>query len=371
MAITISLHDGKIEVNGSEDELKRCHRNKGKSLLKIPADYTVLDIETTGFNPQYDSIIEVCCIKYRNNKEIGRFSSLIQPLPLDEVVNDKDYKLNEDLSYADNVAYVSKLIAGLTGINSEMLSDAPTFDSIADDLWSFLRGELIVGHNIHFDINFLYDNFLGFNSDYILQNDFVDTLRLSRIALPKLESHRLEYLDCHFDLLSRIALPKLESHRLEDLDRYFDLNIVHHRAEGDCLITYSLLQELSKIISENNIDLEKKVCYNIDARYIKPETNDFDTDNPLYDKNCVFTGKLERFVRKDAAQIVVNLGGHCENNVTKKTNFLIVGDFDYCNSVKEGKSSKLRKAEQLILNGQDLQIITEKTFCDMLIDYIE
>lgn len=348
MAITISLHDGKIEVNGSEDELKRCHRNKGKSLLMIPTDYTILDIETTGFNPRNDSIIEVCCIKYRNNKEIGRFSSLIQPPPLDEVINDKDYKLNENLSYVGNIAYVSKLIAGLTGINSEMLSDAPTFDSIADDLWSFLRGELIVGHNIHFDINFLYDNFLGFNSDYILQNDFVDTLRLSRIALPKLESHRLE-----------------------DLDRYFDLNIVHHRAEGDCLITYSLLQELSKIISENNIDLEKKVCYNIDARYIKPETNDFDTDNPLYDKNCVFTGKLERFVRKDAAQIVVNLGGHCENNVTKKTNFLIVGDFDYCNSVKEGKSSKLRKAEQLILNGQDLQIITEKTFCDMLIDYIE
>lgn len=96
----------------------------------------------------------------------------------------------------------------------------------------------------------------------------------------------------------------------------------------------------------------------------------FKKDHPFYNKNCVFTDALEKFTRKDAAQIVCNIGGFCENNVTKKTNFLIVGDFDYSANIKDGKSSKLKKAEQLILAGQDLHIISENTFYDMLEDTI-
>ena len=63
-------------------------------------------------------------------------------------------------------------------------------------------------------------------------------------------------------------------------------------------------------------------------------------DNPFYKKHCVFTGKLEKFSRVEAAQLVVNLGGFCENRLTKKTNFLVVGNLDYLSNVKGDKSSK-------------------------------
>jgi len=65
-------------------------------------------------------------------------------------------------------------------------------------------------------------------------------------------------------------------------------------------------------------------------------------------------------------QIVVNLGGVAENNVTQKTNFLILGNNDYCKTIKDGKSSKQKKAEGLIIKGQDISIIPENVFYEML-----
>ena len=71
-------------------------------------------------------------------------------------------------------------------------------------------------------------------------------------------------------------------------------------------------------------------------------------------------------VRKDAMQLVVNLGGILDNSVTKKTNYLILGDNDY-NAILHGeKSSKHKKAEKLKLEGNDIEIIDELTFYDLL-----
>jgi DNA polymerase-3 subunit epsilon len=47
---------------------------------------------------------------------------------------------------------------------------------------------------------------------------------------------------------------------------------------------------------------------------------------------------------------------------------LILGNFDYVSNIKNGKSSKLKKAEKFILDGQDLQIISEDVFYDLVIN---
>ena len=86
----------------------------------------------------------------------------------------------------------------------------------------------------------------------------------------------------------------------------------------------------------------------------------------MYQKVCCFTGKLENLQRKDAMQLVVDLGGIVANSVTKKTNYLILGNNDYCPTIKDGKSSKQKKAEKLKLSGQDIDIISENTFYEML-----
>ena len=308
-------------------------RNKGKSLLKIPADYTVVDVETTGYDQRYDNIIEVGCIKYRDGEEVARYSTLIKP-PKNNAGN-----------------FIDSYIESLTGITNEMLSSAPPFDNVAKDLWLFIKDELLVGHNVNFDINFLYDILSSFNSAWVLNNDFVDTLRIARRVLPELEHHRLE-----------------------DLDDYFDIGIAHHRSISDCEITNIVLQKLAAIIAEKQIDLlppNRGKWGKIDLRALTPENDSIMIDSPLYKKLCVFTGALERYTRVEAAQIVVNLGGLCGNNVTKTTNFLIVGDFDYSSGVKGGKSNKLKRAEQLISKGSDLQILSERVFYDMLSDIEE
>lgn len=299
-------------------------RKKGSSLLQLPADYTVIDLETTGLDPQYDHIIEVAAVKVRDGEEVSHYNSLIQP-----PVQDDD----------GQAYYVDDFITQLTGITNDMLASAPTFEKIKNDLWQFLDGELLVGHNVNFDINFLYDNFAQYGLTF--QNDFVDTMRLSRRALPDLPHHRLK-----------------------DLCAYFHIDGEFHRAAGDAALTDNVLHHLAKYIKANHVPLTRHRP-SVDLRQLQADGAG-NPDHPLYGQHCVFTGKLSRFERKQAAQMVVNVGGFCDNNVVKTTNFLVVGSFDYVSNVKGNKSTKIKKAEKLILAGQDLHIISENTFYDMM-----
>lgn len=88
-------------------------------------------------------------------------------------------------------------------------------------------------------------------------------------------------------------------------------------------------------------------------------------NSPLFDKVFVFTGTLERMTRKEAMQLVVDHGGQCGDGVNKKTNYLVLGNNDYCTTIKDGKSTKQKKAEQFKLSGADTEIISENVFYDM------
>ena len=83
--------------------------------------------------------------------------------------------------------------------------------------------------------------------------------------------------------------------------------------------------------------------------------------SPIYDHHCAFTGRLQKYTRKEAMQIVASIGGFGERSVTKKTRFLILGT-----QAKERKSNKQLKAEKNLEKGQIIEIIPELTFYDML-----
>lgn len=71
-------------------------------------------------------------------------------------------------------------------------------------------------------------------------------------------------------------------------------------------------------------------------------------------------------LRKDAMQIIVDLGGILDKSVNKNTNYLILGNNDY-NAVLHGdKSNKHKKAEKLKMEGNDINIIDEFTFYDII-----
>jgi len=89
----------------------------------------------------------------------------------------------------------------------------------------------------------------------------------------------------------------------------------------------------------------------------------------VFGKTFVFTGTLQRMVRKDAMQLVVDMGGICGDGVTVKTNYLVLGNNDYCSSIKVGKSSKHKKAERYKAEGLDIEIISENVFYEMVAEY--
>lgn len=80
----------------------------------------------------------------------------------------------------------------LTGIKEEALSDAPTWNKIQSELKEFLTGQVLVGHNVSFDLKFLQAQGLD------LKNEVFDTLELAQTFLPFLPSHSLEYLSQEF-----------------------------------------------------------------------------------------------------------------------------------------------------------------------------
>ena len=83
--------------------------------------------------------------------------------------------------------------------------------------------------------------------------------------------------------------------------------------------------------------------------------------NPLFEQHCAFTGRLQKYTRKEAMQVVAEIGGFSENGVTKKTRFLILGT-----QAKKGKSNKQLKAEKNVKKGQKIEIISEIVFYNML-----
>ena len=296
---------------------------KGKSLIEIPNKYIAFDIETTGLDPMYDEIIEIGAIKIENGKEIETFNTLIKP----------EYEIDE-------------FITELTGITNEMLKNAPPIDEVLPKFMTFIKDSIILGHNVNFDINFIYDNLI--NEDmYPITNDFVDTLRLSR---------RL--------------LPELKHHRLSDLANYYKIDTTgSHRSLKDVRITIEIFKKLEELVENKYSTIEnfKEVCKTksytgFKAREITTTNTEFDEDNLLYDKYVAITGTLEKMSRKEAMQIIADLGGHCQDSVNKETNYLILGNNDYNPILRGKKSSKLLKAESLKLKGQDIEILSENVF---------
>lgn len=110
------------------------------------------------------------------------------------------------------------------GITNDDVADHPTFDAIRDTVARYLADEVvIVGHNVHVDLDVLRRKLPGWQAHAVL-----DTLRVSRVLLPDLSSRKLGALVAHFDLAT--GLPE---------------GLHPHRATYDVLVTARLLLALA------------------------------------------------------------------------------------------------------------------------------
>ena len=178
---------------------------KGRSLVGFPREYCVVDIETTGLYSGGDDIIEIGALRYCDGVLIDSFDSLLQPR----------------VNYYG--AYVSAFITNLTGITNEMLETAPPAAEVLAAFSRFLGDSIIVGYNVNFDVNFLYDSFerhLGLP----LSNDFIDILRMAKKLYPSMPHHRLSDMTARFGIVNAHA----------------------HRALSDCEATQECFLEFAR-----------------------------------------------------------------------------------------------------------------------------
>jgi len=297
---------------------------KGRSLIETPSTFVVFDIETTGLDSLSNEIIEIGALKVKDGKVVDTFDHLIKP------------------SHP-----ISDFITNLTGITNEMVETAETIEEVLTQFINFIGDNILMGHNVNFDINFVYDHAEKYNN-HILNNDFIDTLRLARKLLPELSHHRLS------DLADYYNIDKTGHHRaLKDVE--MTLEVYNHLVE-EILNQYGNIDNFKKQIYKNSYD---------NFSDLTPQTDKIDKNNIFYDKNIAITGNFVNLPRKDAVQKILNLGGHYISKVTEETDYLIEGS-KRSRYQKNPKSTKQLQAEKLISEGVDIKILTEEEFLKII-----
>lgn len=148
----------------SEKKKKQINEEMKKPIL----DYVIIDCETTGLNPKSNRIIEIAALKVSNGEVVDRFSTLINPQK-----------------------NVTRKITQMTGITNEMLMDAPFEEDVIVDFINFIDGNVIIGYNVNFDLNFLKETLNRMNRVIGIVH-YVDMLKIARKRVEGVDDYRLE-----------------------------------------------------------------------------------------------------------------------------------------------------------------------------------
>ena len=170
-------------------------------------DFVVFDIETTGFSPIKNRIIEIGAVKVEKGEITDRFSAFVNPqvpIPFE--------------------------IEKLTGINDNMVMNAELIDAVLPQFLEFSAGCVMVAHNANFDMSFIIENAarLGYGTEYT----YVDTVPIARILLPGQAKHTLD------------AVAKGLGVSLEN----------HHRAVDDAEATAKIFVKMLPMLREMNVE---------------------------------------------------------------------------------------------------------------------
>lgn len=159
--------------------------------------YAILDIETTGGKYNEEGITEIAIYRFDGHQIVDQFASLINP-----------------------ERPIQPFVANLTGINNEMLRQAPKFYEVAKRILEIIDGCVLVAHNALFDNRILTTEFdrLG----YTLEKETLCTVELSKKLIPDMPSYSLG------KLVRALGIP------LSD----------RHRAQGDAKATVALFKML-------------------------------------------------------------------------------------------------------------------------------
>lgn len=315
--MSIEIRHGILQVPGAQEKL----RQKGQERPTFLRDYTLIDIETTGLSTYRDRVTELGGIKVRDGKIVDEYSHL--------TAYDKSNK-------------VPAFITRLNGITEEKIINkgVPIAEAIRD-FREFIGNDIIIGYNVNFDLNFVYDLAQKYHLP-TLNNDYVDVLRLARAFYAKERRNRL--IDC----MQRAGIAQVEQHR--GLDDSIDTKKVYDDFREN--FTPELLQQAQSKIKNFSLTNEKLQPWQIGFR------------NPVNHKNILLSDHV-KMEKDDASKMINNLGGQALGRLTQDTNYLIVGDHDFFHH----DNPDLLQANALNKQGAKIHRLTESFFLNMLDDW--
>ncbi len=178
----------------------------------LEADFVVFDIETTGFSPVKNQIIEIGAVRISQGEMKERYSAFVNP--------------DVPIPFA---------IEQLTGINDDMVVNAPFIEEVLPEFLTFCGDDVLVAHNANFDMGFIMEKsrLLGIKKEFT----YVDTVGIARILLPNQAKHTLD------------AVAKTLHISLEN----------HHRAVDDAEATAQIFVEFLKRLKAEGIDTLRKI----------------------------------------------------------------------------------------------------------------
>ncbi len=314
-------------------------------------DFVAIDFETA--NNNFNSACSLGIAAVKNNEICKKDYFLIHPPTLD--FNKKNISIN--------------------GITPKDIENSPLFPDIWNDIHTYFDDNIIIAHNAVFDMSVLKNCLLEYD-----------------ISMPN-----FNYI-CSIPISTKLCRGKGIGKSLEDRAKYFGVDLGHHHNSlDDAAACANLVIECIKRAHKKNLesfchthtslpiktfkDLNPQKSFikntknsftnnkfnTVKISEIKPDNNNIiDTSNPFYNKNVVFTGELESLGRKEAMQKVVNLGSTLKSGVSKKTDYLIVGNQDKSLVGGDGMSSKEGKAAELNGNESSIKILNESEFLELI-----
>lgn len=303
-------------------------------------NFVAIDFETA--NQKRESACSVGLTKVLDGKIVDSFYTLINP---------------EDDFSPFNIA--------IHGITSDQVISAPNYFDVVNEIIDFIDELPLVAHYAPFDVSVIRNS----NDRYGVNNfhaKYFDSHYLSKKYISSI-SYKLSFLS------DMIGVEYNHHNALEDSKACAEL-ILYLCRENNCSDIDSLLDgagysKMGTIQNTVGSNFGKSKSYTtIDINEIidSIDKSSLDQLHPFYDKHACFTGKLTSMIRREAMTIFASYGGIPEKGVNKKVNYLIMGEQDFKIVGDDLKSSKIIKAEKLLSEGQDIQLLTEDDFLRMI-----
>jgi DNA polymerase III subunit epsilon len=279
-------------------------------------DFVVIDVETA--NPDIASICQVGVAIFINGRFSESWASFVNP--------------NE---------YFDPHNVFVHGITERMVASAPS--------WVDVHARLST----------------GFSNQIVASHTPFDRTAIRRAC----EKASISQLDCRWLDTARVVRrtwPKFSQsgYGLANVAAHFGISFKHHNAEEDARAAGEILLRAIQETGSSAADW-CSLSLRPSAASAASEARSANPDGPLFGNVVVFTGTLS-MPRQEAANIAALAGCEVGTGVTKQTTLLIVGDQDIRMLVGAEKSSKHRKAEELMAKGQDIRILGESDFARLI-----